>query len=338
MKSPRESDSVNKVWKHITQIGQVVNGHSSNISTLALSVKRIGERNKLGYDLYPFKIYVLPDQFRGFDPDGWHKVRVRGGFVFTDNVTTSSYVLGTDMFQNYAYQNTFPMTASYDITLPTDSNSNPIWFWIEKTPSASVSSYNLRYGNNPIVSSLGNPTPWSTFPAQNAAYIPVGLVDAYTSASSYQLLIRQFLETDVLSSGGAGLIWKGEYTESSSYAVNDVTRVNCQLSYSFNFTSGSAGHPQGSAGLFICSLAVPASSSRNIYNAYYPIYPYIPSSSIQTVTVGTSSYIANQTFWTAMAPMYPAMSCDASGNNLNTFNNGEIVGKTFDLTTLPYSP
>jgi hypothetical protein len=53
-----------------------------------------------------------------------------------------------------------------------------------------------------VVTSPGNPNTWPNFPTANASYIPIGLVDCYSSSSVNQALIRQFLDYDVLLSGG----------------------------------------------------------------------------------------------------------------------------------------
>jgi len=171
----------------------------------------IPKRNITDFEFFPFQIYTLSDQFRpaGFT-DNWHTVRVRGGFVMTNLVATSSYVNGTDGFWNYAESNNFSnqnssnqiVTASYDITVPS-SSYGPMWFWIEKTNPGPTETYNLRYSVTPTSVSSGNPNPWATFPSASANYIPVGYCDAYSSASQYTLLTRQLLYSDVLLSGGS---------------------------------------------------------------------------------------------------------------------------------------
>jgi hypothetical protein len=273
---------------------------------------------------------------------------VRGGFVFTDTISTASYVQGTDMFQNYAYKNTFPLSSSYDISLSTSVSANPIWFWIEKNQSGSFApgesnNYNLRWGNNPISSSLSNPNPWVSFPTQNSNYIPVGLVDCYTSASSSQALIRQFLTTDVLSSGG-GTIKISYFNDSASYTHNEdivlVDPTHAPFSASMYPFSGSST-PNIGVGTYLCAIDVPFlvtssstnSGSRSPYNVYYPFWPPIPSGSLKLVnsTDQWSGSLANQNYWFPITPMSPLC---IEGTTL--FISYLDPSGSFNVNNLPY--
>ncbi len=207
-KSPREADSIQHTWKYINRTIDGVNTNVQNINQLNRDLQKLAERDKLDFELYPFKIYVVPTLFRsGGDvtqfTNNWRTVRVRGGFVLNNIVSTSSYVNGCDGFQNYPYSNAYGsasiVTSSIDYTIPVTQSM--YWFWIENT----TGSYNLRYGANPVSSSLGNPTPWVGFPSASANYIPIGWVDSRSSASINQLVIRQFLTSDIISTGGAAV-------------------------------------------------------------------------------------------------------------------------------------
>lgn len=336
LKSQREPDSIYKMWVRLNNVVHAVNKSNSNINQINRDVKSIGnERNKLGFDLFPFKIYVLPDVYRQGNLTGqsWHTVRVRGGFVLTSTVGTASYVNGTDGFQNYAYANTYP-TTNCDITLPTDSGSNPVWFWIENNTAVSSSStYWLRYGSNPVSSSLGNPTPWVSFPNANANYIPVGLVDCYSSSSVNQALIRQFLTSDVLLSGGGGINYHF-YNEQAAYNANtDIVFVDPSKPYTASFfANSSSAYPALCAGTFLCAINVPVSSSRSPYNVYYPFFPQIPSSSYVQTSGSWSGSLANQNFWEPIAACQPVCIkgrtlfvalLDPSGS----FNNSQLPYK-----------
>jgi len=349
------------LWGKVNNCVNAINKANSNINQLNRDFQSIENfRNKLGFDLFPFKIYILPDIYRGgnLNNTSWQTVRVRGGFVLIDNVSTSSYVNGTDMFQNYAYANTYPsasygLTASYDITLSTSQSLNPTWFWIEKNQTISgsspSSSYWLRYGNNPTSSSLGNPTPWVSFPTANSNYIPIGTVDCYTSQSQNQALIRQFLTTDVLLSGG-GAINYYFYNESASYNKDDFIFVsyNAQFTTSFITPSGSNTAAM-TPGCFIAAQNVPAapssgsnsSGSRTPFNYYYPIWPIWPITSSIHTTVGADGGIysgskCNQIYWNPIAPEILLQIC-VNGNNVNAGVMGEMSGSVFDLSMLPYS-
>ena len=230
LQSQRDKESVYHMWKTQVEAASNLNKVNQTVNQIARELKTFDKRNKLGFDLFPFKLYVLPDAFRGtgdVSSTNWRTLRVRGGFVFTNQVSSASFVNGTDMFQQYAYADMYPSSsatmaisgqipASYDYLLSTGSTDNPVWFWIENSSSA----YYLRYNNNPVSSSIGNPNPWTSFPQANSNYIPIGTVDCYTSASVNQALIRQFLTTDVLAvggttqGGGSGLNFRGIWTAS----------------------------------------------------------------------------------------------------------------------------
>jgi len=315
------------------------------MNQMATQFHKLIDRNKLGFDLYPFKIYVLPLTFRrtlNSNDTYWRTVRVRGGYVFTSTVSTSSYVQGCDGFETYAYANTYNIhTASADILLPTSQSLNPIWFWIENSGSATPPSYILRYGSNPTGSSTGNPSPsWTSFPTADSTHIPIGLVDAYTSSSIKQLLIRQYVNSDIISTGGGGgWNWKGTYAESSSYAVNDVVFVDFNKTYSVPFTVDSSSRfPALCAGIFLNTTAVPSiasgsiSSSRNTLNYYYPMNPTIPSSSMVMV----SGSLANQTFWQPINPLVQMSVC-VGGSSTKTYWMDAWTTDTFNLAQLPYT-
>jgi hypothetical protein len=255
----------------------------------------------LGFELFPFKIHTLPDIFRGgedVNSTNWCTVRVRGGFVWTTTVSTSSYVNGTDMMQNVAYRDIYAVpSSSWDITLPTGSAQNPTYFWIEVNTSISgsspSSSYWLRYGNNPVSSSVGNPTPWTSFPNQSSNYIPIGYVDCYTSSSVKQAIIRQVLETDVLSSGGGFNYHHINNDFSNSFQAGTVYYWDPNGNYTSSYTST----PPLFTGLWYCSNNINAPSGTRIY----PTYPVPPSAS-----------------WHPMTPMIPITLC-VNGQSTNYF-------------------
>ena len=345
LQSAWEPNGTFHLWKYINGLTENVNKNNQNVNNLSNELKYINERNKLGFDLFPFKIYILPDIFRGgFNPNStnWCTVRVRGGFVFTDNVSTASYVIGTDLFQNYAYQSTYPLSSSFDIQMPTGSTQNPVWFWIEKSTSGSLATgslynYYLRYGNNPVSSSLGNPTPWTNFPQQNSNYIPVGLVDCYTSASQKQALIRQFLETDVLSSGGGGLTYV-DWDYSASIAKNTIVRIDLtrnDYAIPWSVPSGSVLPPL-SGPTFICIKDVPsiASGLRDLTkNIYYPFYPTWSTSSI----VNFSGSVYNDIFFREIGlPVTIKDGCGINGGPVQEFVSSIPVSSSYNYS-LPYT-
>lgn len=346
-KSQREPDSMYRMWQFVNTLTDNVNKSNQTVNQLNKDIQKLDDRNKLGFELFPFKIYVLPDIIRGsnLDNTSWSTVRVRGGFVFTSIVGSASYVNGTDMFQQYAYQNTYPLSSSYDIALGSGAFN---WFWVEKNQTiagpAPEHSYYLRYGSNPQSASLGNPTPWATFPTANANYIPIGWVDTQSSASINQALIRQFVTNDIVLQGGSSTAWK-EWSLSSSYAPNDLVKVNPRGS-TFGLTwvtyPQTGSNPGLVPGLFQCMVAVQGSGSltgsavgksADGHNWIYPIYPTPPSSS-QVVISGST---ANAVIWYPLDPYYPIQACDSLGNFTNAWAAGDF-SSSFNNAQLAYQP
>jgi hypothetical protein len=96
-----------------------------------------------------------------------------------------------------------------DIVVP--SGSAQYWFFIEDLTqntgsSASTASYVLRYAANPTTAGSTNPDPWTTYPSASSKYFPIGYVDAVSSASINQLLVRQYQRSDITSVGSGNFI------------------------------------------------------------------------------------------------------------------------------------
>jgi hypothetical protein len=149
-----------------------------------------------------------------------------------------------------------------------------------------------------------------------------------TNSSGTSLEISDKIKKKI---GGASTPWK-PFNDSASFAVNDLVYVDPNGTYVEPFTVASGSSvPALSAGLFQCSIPVPAVPARNTYNYYYPVCPTIPTSSVITF----SGSVYNQTFWQPLAPMLPMQTC-INGSSVTVFMNGQIIGATFDLTKLPY--
>lgn len=302
--SIREPESQGYLWKFHNSVAEASNKHGRDIAQLNREIKNINNRKKLGFDLFPFKIYVLPDSIRtnnqsNTNTTNWRTVRVRGGYVLTDTVSTGSYVQGCDGFQEYAYGNTYNVTsASADIVLNTNSF---YWFWIEEIGT----SYNIRYGVNPVTSSTGNPNPWTSFPTADAQHIPIGYVDTEASASIQQALIRNLIDSDIVIKGGNGSSYAA-WNYTSSYNVGTDIFVDFTKSQPLSMTTtNSVNFPPLSGGHFRVVIPVPDSSSRNSGNLYYPHFPTLPPSA--SVTVSGSTY--NQVFFQPLAPVQYISSC-----------------------------
>src|SRR5579872_5314120 len=161
LRSPTDSDSIFHLYKKVAEVCRGYNASIQVINQLSRDLKKLSERQTLDLNLFPFKIYTLPSSLRpGNDQQqytgslNWRTVRVRSGLVLTNVVSTASFVHGTDLQQNYAYDNFLIQTIGvYDIQVP--ANTTQYWFWIEQSGSnfsgitSGTSPYYLRYASDP---------------------------------------------------------------------------------------------------------------------------------------------------------------------------------------------
>ena len=221
LRNPRDKDSVVSLWKHVSEIAQMSNKHSQILNQQSRDIKKIGQRRTLDLDLFPFEIYTLPQEFRPTIDQAqytssinWRTVRVRSGLILNSLVSTGSFVNGTDGMQNFAYYNFLPSSSQAqvgpcDIQVPI--NTPQYWFWIEESGSlnsTNPSPYFLRYSSTPGTADsgpiIGNPNGWMNWPTASNSYIPIGYVDTNTSGSQNIAYVRQFLNSDYLSSNASG--------------------------------------------------------------------------------------------------------------------------------------
>lgn len=274
--SKRDSNGIFMIWKKLREIIHTVNKLIQLFQQNSRNIKELQQQNYSSLNLTPFQIYRISDSLRGYQNSqisastNWHTVRVRGGLVLTANVSTGSFVTGTDMMQNFAYNDYLPSASygPYDIIVPTLTPQ--YWFWIE---SQSTSSYTLRYAQDPTIVSAGNPNTWVGFPSASSNYIPIGWVDTYTSASIRRAYVRQLQVGDVVSSGGGsgivGEVYKGRYDPSASYSLQNEVRVLPGYDY---------GTKNITIGCWVCVYPVPlypsgSTGSRQAGVDYFPKWP-----------------------------------------------------------------
>ena len=214
--SMRSSDSIYKQWSKISELSSGHNSLIQVINQMTRDIKRLSDRLTIGLGFFPFKIYTVPNFFRPTTDQlqytasaNWRTVRVRGGYVFADYISTQSYVQGTDGMELYTDLSTLPSSSVgyYDIQVP--ESQSMFWFFIEQSGSKTSvsSSYYLRYAATTPASysAIGNPHPWVSFPSASFGtssyqYYPIGWCDSNTSGSTNNLLIRQIQRTDIVTS------------------------------------------------------------------------------------------------------------------------------------------
>lgn len=246
----------------------------------------------------------MPDAFRPLSDLGpytssanWRTFRVRGGLVCNNQVSSGSFVNGTDLFQNYSdYNFLSPQpVANFDIQVPL--NSPEFFFWIENSGSAipPSSSYFLRYGDDPTSTSVGNPSPWTQFPSASVNYIPIGWVDTATSGSTNTAYVKQLLRSDVLNSSATGSAGSSSIVPNWFYGI-----YNPSLAGTYPAGAGVyVGDGSINGGFYVRTTALPTGDTPD------PVYP---------PPFATSG--SGQTYWFPLA----------SGFNEYTTCQGKVYG------------
>jgi hypothetical protein len=133
-------------------------------------------------ELFPFKIYQLPESYRAAPNPAtdWLLVCVRAGYVSTSGTPVPA--TGGDNAQ-WGYEDTFPTAAGAGVNeFQLTANVAQTWFWVTT-------------GSAPAIA-MGAALPGS-------GIVPIGYVDT-TNTAGMTLRIRQIQYGDVQASGGGG--------------------------------------------------------------------------------------------------------------------------------------
>jgi hypothetical protein len=184
-----------------------------------------GGRAQFVADVYhPFKLYQLPIEYRD-TPDAntdWRRFVVRAGRVFESDAT------GTDLEDTNPDAETIG-AADNEILVP---NATPkFWFWLELGADAyGVTTAVVRYSATPnanaytdgINPSWTSDAPWSGAPKPDRSHVPIAWVDTDTDNAVHVAHVRQLLRADVMTVGGSGMTFRGEWTDSLTYGIDDL--------------------------------------------------------------------------------------------------------------------
>ena len=218
LQSKRESQNPLHLNKFHNQSGKQVNSLTQGVQNINRTLVPLYQPRLTGINFYPFKIYLQPSMFRTTSSvdTSWRTVRVRSGAVLTEVISplTHSLVIGTDNItwpDRQLYQTNFTGSGydpRYDITVPT--NCSFYYFYIETSVTKSVVTnhyqYNLRHTQTPTSASIpNNPHAWTSYPSASSNYTMIGYADSNVSGAIHQLYVRQYLRTDLLSTGGSSL-------------------------------------------------------------------------------------------------------------------------------------
>ncbi len=235
MRSQRDSHSPLKVWRDTSAYARQINNITQNVQGINRQFNKVRSPVQLQFDFYPFRIYSIPQIFRGpNNADNWRTFKVRNGEVLTDivaNVSSSftgspTWVFGTDGVP-YPDSNVLPSPITVgDIMAP--ESASRFYFWIETlNPAlANTGSNIIQYGTDPRT--VGIQHTWDTFPSSSANHIIIGYVDTATAGSSHTAFIRNYVRADI--------------TSNVSFFTASLCLNNQEVVYYL------AGHPSGSGG------------------------------------------------------------------------------------------
>jgi hypothetical protein len=224
----RDPNSPANLWHSVNDANHRAQAMTDSVGQIQRQVARMRNPTFAGSAMHPFKIYQLPRDVAGQPyPNGvgWRTVIVRGGRVmetdalFTDNINDFT---DYDVWPNtHQYWNQF-----YTNEIPVPDGIMEFWFWLEIGSDDTGTTASVRWGDDTTASSYNDPdfpdlkwlnwtsdNPWAGFndglnaPIPDATHVPIGTVDTKTSRLNLTPIIRQYLRSDLVFSGGGGATW-----------------------------------------------------------------------------------------------------------------------------------
>ncbi len=177
-----------------------INEQAGDIAALASAVQALrngavsrGQRED--FYLHPFQVYVLPD-YRMAPADrapatDWRTVRVRHGYVIQGGV-----MVATEGCQDSDDEG----VTEAPILVPADTAAFFVWLYVAMEDGVPVSAQ-VQSGTSG----------WAEFPAPSSdadsAFALIARVDSQTDAGKKRVIIRQFLDEDLVLSDGGDARW-----------------------------------------------------------------------------------------------------------------------------------
>lgn len=194
--------SVKRNWRAINELAGEVSALRAGQPLLAVP------RDARG--LHPFQIYTMPACARSAptaDPaNDWRRFRVRSGFILGTEPT------GTDGAQ---WPDSGAFSGTYTDEITVDAEVAEYWFWLQQ----SGDTWSVQHDDTPGLAG------WDAFPTPDAENIPIGFVDTATHYATRQAVVRQLLRADVVTLGGSGMHFHGEWA-AQAYDAGSVVVVS----------------------------------------------------------------------------------------------------------------
>ena len=186
-----KQDDPRKDWQKFNALAAQVERMAGDVALARETLTNLrGTLGNLIAGMHPFKIYRVPPHLRAStSADDWRKVRVRAGRALGQNISS-----GTDAA-------TEPDEGGYpsvtDITVPAATSA----YYIILTVSTAAVTHS------------------ATPPTESADVIVLGVCDSNTRAATQELVIRQYVRTDIISTGGGGAQRYKIQSVSTNYVV-----------------------------------------------------------------------------------------------------------------------
>lgn len=224
--SPRESNSLFKLWQHTAKVSQSARTHGRALTEHQNKLSAIQSPRIHSYGMHPFKIYQLPAALRiingvTLDPTkDWRTFRVRAGVVLSGDATgilpDKTDKVGFPYDDIFLHQVDGTVIGAVQEIIVPDS-TDFFYFWVETTGGGSTMTAVVRWHTDPTQTSYTdavNPScnwtstnAWASFPSPDSEHIIIGFVNT-SSSPGQRAYVRQDLTTDIGSSGGSGFpVW-----------------------------------------------------------------------------------------------------------------------------------
>jgi hypothetical protein len=171
-----KSDDPRKDWAKVNLLAAQVDDLRKQIGLQREYITTLRKNlGSLAAGMHPFKVYQIPPHLRAStSAEDWRKVRVRSGRALGVDIVT-----GTDGATEVD-EGGFPSTT--DITVPASSDNYTIYL--------TLSSSAVSHSDTP--------------PAESEDVLYIAVCDSDTRSAQKELVIRQLVRTDILSTGGGG--------------------------------------------------------------------------------------------------------------------------------------
>jgi hypothetical protein len=219
----RSGQPIARQFRRLNDLGRSVSAAGQEVINLRHRTE--GGRASFNADFrHPFQVYQIPIEYRDSpDPNSdWRRFVIRAGRVFETDCS------GTDGADANPDSEAIGDDAN-ELLVP--EVTPKWWIWIEIGKDAyDATTAVIRYSDTPNSNSYSdgnNPSwtsnaAWTGAPKPDSTHIPIAWVDTDTDNATHEAHVRQLLRADVISVGGSGVKFRGEWSTGETYAKDDL--------------------------------------------------------------------------------------------------------------------